>query len=73
MTGSGNALANGLGFYMLYLAPELWHVARNRCADDLAWSWMFLYVLGLGASTAYLIMVDALAGWSTMLIEIAMV
>lgn len=77
-SSAGSALGQGLGFaggllLALCLVPELWHVYRNRCADDLSWAWMVLYTGGLALSTAYLIMVDALAAWTPMVVEIAMV
>lgn len=71
-------LADGLGFaggllLAVCLAPELWHVYSTRSAEDLAWSWMLTYLIGLSLTMVYLLMEGALAGWTTMLVEMAMV
>jgi uncharacterized protein with PQ loop repeat len=53
------------------LVPEIHLIIKQRSADDVSYTWLALYLLGLVTQLAYLIIVEALVGWATILVEIS--
>jgi MtN3 and saliva related transmembrane protein len=61
-----------LGGLLLVIAliPQILHIFKTKSAKDLSYSWLILYVLDLIFYIWYLLVLDALVGWITVLIEL---
>lgn len=57
----------------LCLIPQLMLMWTNRSAQDVSWSWTLLYSTGLSLSFLYLFLIDAVAGWISVLPELVLV
>lgn len=57
----------------LCLIPQLMLMWTNRSAQDVSWSWTLLYSMGLSLSFLYLFLIDAVAGWISVLPELVLV
>jgi S-adenosylmethionine/arginine decarboxylase-like enzyme/uncharacterized protein with PQ loop repeat len=53
------------------LIPEIRLIVKQQSAEDVSYTWLFLYLVGLVFTMAYLIIVEALVGWVTIVVEIA--
>ncbi|KAJ3363430.1 hypothetical protein GGF31_000967 [Allomyces arbusculus] len=56
----------------LCLAPQIVQVVRTESAEDISYAWQFLYLVGLAITLAYLVLVDAVAGYVSVIVEIAL-
>lgn len=52
------------------LFPQFYLIYCTGSARDISLGWTILYVVGLSFSLAYLVLLEALAGWVSMLIEL---
>lgn len=57
----------------LCLIPQLMLMWTNRSAQDVSWSWTILYWMGLSLTFLYLFLINALAGWISLLPELVLV
>jgi len=55
------------------LIPQLIVMWKNRSAQDVSWLWTVLYFLGLSLTFMYLLLIEAVAGWISILPELLFV
>jgi S-adenosylmethionine/arginine decarboxylase-like enzyme/uncharacterized protein with PQ loop repeat len=60
----------GGGCITICLLPQIHLMWANRSARDVSISWTLFYILGLTLTFAYLFLVDAFAGWVSLLPEL---
>jgi S-adenosylmethionine/arginine decarboxylase-like enzyme/uncharacterized protein with PQ loop repeat len=61
----------GGGVLAVALAPQLIKSCMTRSTEDISYMWQAIYIVGLWLNFVYFVMVDAVAAWATLLIEIA--
>ncbi|KAL7754282.1 hypothetical protein RI367_000263 [Sorochytrium milnesiophthora] len=54
----------------LCLIPQIWKVWRTKSAQDISYWWQAMYTVGLIITLAYLVRLNAIAGYVSVSIEI---